>query len=307
VAGIVDTLSTTIDGVLATLNQAGTTVDKVVGSVTAGILGGLNLPLPTIGQTVQTITTTVTQLKNMIINVLKGALSALDNASLLSVSGIELGTVTKAGDTVANSVSNIVAKIGAIKIGNLSLPGLDLGATLSQVNSVLDTVNNTLGSVLGAISPDLANLVKVNVFAKDPASGVTKEGGYVKSLAGVSALTAKIVPPLNLGGILGGLTASNGIGALLTGSNLGGSLPVLDTLMGTVNGVLGGVTSILSEGATIKLASVTSGASFTTPVAATNGTLPRTGGTAQTALLGMALVIAAIAGRRFVLANRVSA
>ena len=216
-----------------------------------------------------------------------------------------IGEHPKAADTVGGSVADVVAKIGAIKIGGLTLPGLDLGATLSQVNSVLDTVNSTLGSVLGAISPDLANLVKVNLFAKDAGTGVTKEGGYIKSVAGVSALTAKIVPPLNLGSILGGLTSANGIGSMLTG--LGGTVPALDTVMGTVGGVLGGVTSVLSEGATIKLASVTSGASFTTPVAATNGTLPRTGGTAQTALLGMALVIAAIAGRRFVLANRVNA
>ena len=96
------------------------------------------------------------------------ALGLLDGVSLLKVDGIEIGTTTKATDTVAGSVADIVAKIGAIKVGGLALPGLDLGATLAQVNGVLDTVNGTLGSVLGAISPDLANLVKVNLFAKDP-------------------------------------------------------------------------------------------------------------------------------------------
>ena len=75
--------------------------------------------------------------------------------------------------------------------------------------------------------------------------------------------------------------------------------------MTTLNGLLGTAVNALAGGASIKLASVTSGASFTTPVASTNGALPRTGGTAQTALLGMALVIAALASRRFVMANRV--
>ena len=159
--------------------------------------------------------------------------------------------------------------------------------------------------MLGSISPDLANLVHVSLFDKDSATGVSKDGGYVKSLAGVTGLTASIVPPLNLTSIVNGLlgnAGTAGIGSILTGA--GGSLPVVDTLMSTLNTTLGQAVNALAGGATIKLASVTSGASFTTPVAATNGTLPRTGGTAQTALLGMALVIAAIASRRFVMAHR---
>jgi hypothetical protein len=143
------------------------------------------------------------------------------------------------------------------------------------------------------------------MFQKDAATGVSKDGGYIKSLAGVSALTASITPPLNLTQIVNGLlgqAGTAGIGSILTGA--GGTLPVVDTLMTTLNGLLGNAVSALAGGASIKLASVTSGASFTTPVAATNGSLPRTGGTAQTALLGMALVIAALASRRFVMANR---
>ena len=118
----------------------------------------------------------------------KTALGLLDNISLLKVGGIEVGTITKAADTVAASAADIVAKIGSINVGGLTLPGLDLGSTLSQVTGVLNTVNGTLSSVLGSISPDLANLVKVGLFEKDSATGVTKDGGYIKSLAGVTAL-----------------------------------------------------------------------------------------------------------------------
>lgn len=308
----VDELNTVLDGLQAQLeaatDAASATVNQVLAPVTSTLLGGLGLPIPEVGDLVSTVNGVIDQVQDLVTNLLKTALSALDGLSLLRAEGIEVGTITKAGETVAGSAADIVAKIGAIKIGGLTVPGLDLGATLSQVNSVLNTVNGTLSDVLGTISPDLANLVKVNLFAKDADTGVTQGAGYVKSLAGVSALTAKIVPPLNLDGIVGGLLGGNGIGSVLSGLPGGSAnLPVLNTLMPTLTGLVDGVTSVLGGGATIKLASITSGASFTTPVAATNGSLPRTGGTAQAALMGMALVIAAVATRRFVLANRASA
>lgn len=308
--GFVDELNTTIDGLQAQLaaatDAASATVNQVLAPVTVGILGGLGLPVPQVGDVIATVNGVIDQVQDVLSTVLKTALGALDGLSLLSAQGIEVGTITKASDTVAGSAADIVAKIGSIKVGGLTVPGLDLGATLSQVNGVLDTVNGTLSSVLGSVSPDLANLVKVNLFAKDANTGVTQGSGYVKSLAGVSALTAKITPPLNLDGIVSTLLgATDSIGSVLT--SVGGTLPVLNTLMPTLTGLLDGVTSVLQGGATIKLASITSGASFTTPVAATNGSLPRTGGTAQMALMGMALVIATVAARRFVLANRAQA
>ncbi len=307
-AEFVGTLNETIDGLQAQLAAAsGGTLQTPLPAPIADALGGLPgvLAVPVVGDPIATVNGVIDTVQGLLTTVLDNALKALDGLSLLKVSGIEIGTKTVAADTVAGSTADIVAKLGGISLGGLSLPGLDLGATAAQVNGVLDTVNGTLGSVLGAISPDLANLVKVNLFAKDPGTGVTQGGGYIKSLAGVSALTASITPPLNLAGIVGGLTSAGGIGSLLTGA--GGTLPALSTLMPTLNGLLGGATSVLTQGASIKLASVTSGASFTTPVASTNGSLPRTGGTAQMALLGMALVIAAVASRRYVLANRVSA
>lgn len=299
-------LNQTIAGLEAQINAAGqavdATVNQVLGSLPINVLGTLNLPVPTIGTLVTTVTQTLAQVRGIVMGLVNEAIKLLDGVSLLKIGGIELGTVIKAADTVTASKADVVAKIGSISVGGLELPGLDLGSTLAQVNSVVNTVNGTLQGVLGSISPDLANIVKVGVFEKDANTGVKSDGGYTKALAGVSALTASITPPLNLDEIVSGLLGGNGIGSILTG--LGGSLPVVDTLMATLNGLLGQAVSALSGGATIKLANVTSGASFTTPVAATNGTLPRTGGTAQMALLGMALVIAAVASRRFVLAHR---
>jgi hypothetical protein len=303
--GFVDELNTTIDALQAQIDSAAGTITTTIDSVAGGILGGLNLPVPGVGDAVAIAQDTIDQVQALISDVLDKAIKALDGVSLLKVSGIEVGAVTKAAETLDASKADIVAKIGSISVGGLQLPGLDLASTLAQVNSVVNTVNSTLSSVLGAVNPDLANLVHVSMFQKDSATGVSKDGGYVKSLAGVSALAASITPPLNLTQIVNGLlgqAGTAGIGSALTG--VGGTLPVVDTLMTTLNGLLGTAVNALAGGASIKLASVTSGASFTTPVASTNGSLPRTGGTAQTALLGMALVIAALASRRFVLAHR---
>ncbi len=301
----VDELNSTLDALQTQLTTATSTVTQTLDSTVGSILGGLNLPVPTVGDAVALVNQTIDQVQALVSQVLNTALKALDNVSLLKLGGVEVGANTKAGESVNDSVADIVAKIGSINVGGLTLPGLDLGSTLAQVNSVVNTVNSTLSSVLGAISPDLASLVHVSMFQKDAATGVTKDGGYVKSLAGVSALSASIVPPLNLTSIVNGLlgqAGTAGIGSVLTG--LGGTLPVVDTAMTTLNGLLGTAVNALAGGASIKLASVTSGASFTTPVATTNGSLPRTGGNAQMALLGMALVIAAVASRRFVLAHR---
>ncbi|HUR78746.1 MAG TPA: hypothetical protein VMZ22_12425 [Acidimicrobiales bacterium] len=295
-------LNSTIDAVQAQVDGAGATIDDSLTPAVGGILGGLNLPVPTVGDAVAVAQGVIDDVQAIIADLLETALGALDGLSLLKVGGVEVGTVTKAVETVDGSTADIVAKIGSISVGGLDLPGLDLGATLTQVNGVVSTINGTVSSVLGSISPDLANLVKVSLFEKDSATGVSRDGGYVKSLAGVTALTASITPPLNLDAIVSGLVGTAGIGSVLTAA--GGSLPVLDTVMTTLNGLLGSSVEALSGGATVKLASVTSGASFTTPVAASGGALPRTGGTAQNALVGMALVIAAMASRRFVLTQR---
>ncbi len=304
--GFVDQLNDTVNGLQAQL--AGATGGNVTAPLTGpvlGILGGLPigaLPIPGAGDPIALVNNLLDTVQDLLSGVLETALSLLDGVSLLSADGIEVGTVTRATDTVGGSTADVVAKIGAIGVGGLALPGLDLGSTLAQVNGVLSTIQSTLGGVLGSISPDLANLVQVSLFDKDAATGVTSANGYTKSLAGVTALTAKIVPPVNLEAILGGLPVLGGIGTSILGA--GGAIPVLDSVMPAFNGLLGQAVSALTGGATIKLASINSGATFTTPVAATNGTLPRTGGTAQMALLGMALVIAAVASRRFVTAHR---
>ncbi|MEY2467455.1 MAG: hypothetical protein QOF21_153 [Actinomycetota bacterium] len=315
-ATFVDTLNDTL-GDLAALTDDGSVLTSALPAGTTSLLGGLGIPLipnvgavPDVGDPLSLVTGVIGQVTDVLSGLLETALSALDGVSLLSADGIEVGTVTRASDTVGGSAADIVAKIGSLSVGGLALPGLDLTSALATVNSTLATVNGTISDVLGSIAPGLESLINVSMFGKDPATGVTSANGYTKSLAGVTALTASITPPLNIDAIIGGLldTASltDSIGAGIL--DAGGTLPALSGLMGTFNGLLGdtplNAVSSLLGGATIKVASVTSGATFTTPVAATGGSLPRTGGTAQMALLGMALVIAAVASRRYVLTHR---
>ena len=244
----------------------------------------------------------INDVQALIADVLGDALALIDDLTLLEVDGIEVGTVTKAAETVSGSTAGLVAKVGSVTLGGITLPGVDLGSTVATINGLVSTVNSTVSGALGSISPGLANLVSVSMFDKDAATGVTSNGGYVNSVAGITALTAKITPPADLLSIVNGLTAAGGIGSAITAA--GGTVPGVSTVMGTFEGLLGTAVQALAGGATLKLASVASGASFTTPVASSGGTLPRTGGTAQVAMIGFGLAVAGLATRRLMVAHR---
>ncbi|HVE93383.1 MAG TPA: hypothetical protein VNB24_00580 [Acidimicrobiales bacterium] len=292
--GTIDTLQDQIDGNIST--TVGTTADP--------ILSGLGLPVPDTGDAVATVQSVVDQVQALIADILADALAALDGLKLLEVDGVEVGTITKATDTVAGSTAGLVARVGSISLGGIELPGVDLASTVATVNGLVSDVNSRLSSTLGAVSPGLANLVSISMFDKDPATGVTSAAGYTKAVAGITALTTKITPPADLAAIVAGLPAAGGIASAITSA--GGTVPALSTVMGTFENLLGTSVQALAGGATLKLASVNSGASFTTPVASTGGTLPRTGSPSQVALFGFGLAVAALVGRRAVLAQRAS-
>lgn len=300
-AGFVTTLNGTIDTLQ---DQIDGTITTTVGTTADPILTGLGLPVPDSGATVAEVQAVVDQVQALLAGILADALAALDALTLLEVDGVEVGTVTKATDTVAGSSAGLVAKVGSVTLGGIELPGVDLTSTVATVNGLVTDVNSRLSSALGAVNPGLAGLVSISMFDKDPATGVTSSGGYTKATAGITALTAKITPPADLAGIVAGLTAAGGIASAITSA--GGTVPAVSTVMGTLENLLGTSVEALAGGATLRLASVSSGASFTTPVANTGGTLPRTGSSSQVALFGFGLAIAALVGRRAVVAHRAS-
>jgi len=291
-SGTVDTLQDQIDGTITT--TVGTTADPV--------LTGLGLPVPDSGAAVATIQTVVDDVQALVAELLTKALALLDGLTLLAVDGVEVGTVTKATETVAGSSAGIVAKVGSISLGGIDLPGVDLTSTLATVNGLVSDVNSRLSTTLGAVNPGLANLVSVSMFDKDPATGVTSAAGYTRAVAGITALTAKVTPPANLAAVVAALPVAGGIASAITGA--GGTVPVLSTVMGSFETLLGTSVQALAGGATLRLASISSGASFTTPLASTGGTLPRTGSESQVALFGFGLAIAALVGRRAIVAHR---
>lgn len=281
-----------IDALLGTLPVAGLVPTSTVTS------------LASITDATAQVNALVDELQGVLAGVLSTVLGTLDGVSLLSVGPSQFGVATTAADTPANSSADVTGVLGAVKIAGLSLPGLDLGSTAAQVTGLLDTVNTTLGAVLGTVDPGLADLVKVSVL--DQVRNVTTANGYTRSEAGITGLTAAITPPAGLAGIVSGLagqrTAGTSAGSLI--GSLGGTVPVLDTAMGVLGGVLGGVDALLG-GATLKVASLQGSSEFTvaqtaggTPTAAVE--LPRTGGNGiQIAAIGAFLIALGLGFRRW--------
>lgn len=288
-------LNDAINGVQATIDSASQTVTGTVDSTVAGTLGSLDLPVPTTQSTVSQVMGTVDELQGTLAGTLTAALNALDGLTLLRLDGATVGIATKAAQTVEDSVADVTAQVGGISLGGISLPGVDLGAAASQVNALVDTVNGTLSGALGSIDPSLANLVSVSVL--DQIESVTADNGYIRSRAGITALTASIVPPAELGAIVSTIESATGIGDTLQG--LGAPVPGFDAAMTDLQNTLGAVTGILANGATLKVAEVQSASDFTAAGGvAPVSELPRTGGYPALATLAAILVMAAIGTRR---------
>lgn len=314
--GAVDALNKAIDDVQALLDTAGATVDQTVNDTVGGIIGGIggilggggSLPsVPSVGSTISELNTTIDGLQTQLSDLLESALGALDAAPLLKVTGLDLGVATKAADTVANSTAGIVAKLGAIQVGSATVvPGLDLGATATKLADTVNQVTGAVGGVLGTVDPGLANVVSVKLF--EQSKDVKVVNGYTNALAGLTALTASITPPADLGAIVSKIQGAAGIGDVLggLGANLA-ALPDLSTGMTQLEGLLGGVQG-LASGATLKVGEFSSTSEFLPAVApAANpaparpgGELPRTGGdNAEWAVLGVLFLAAAAAIARW--------
>lgn len=301
-------LNTAIQGVANLVSSAGsgTTIGSVTGTL-GSALGSLGQTL-TSGSTVSTATDVVNQLTSQLQGLLANVLPALDAAPLLSVQGLQVGITTKAADTIANSAAGITAKIASLKVGNVSLPGLDLAAAAATASSTVSTLTSKLGSTLGAINPGLANMITVQALTQS--KSISASGGYTHALAGITALTVKLTPPANLAAIVGSLNGALSAPTSV-GSILGSALPALPqaSAISQLASSLGNATSAvgaLSQGATITVGQVQASADFA-PVTATAAPstpapnavapteLPRTGqDSSGLAVLGVLLVATAV-------------
>jgi hypothetical protein len=276
-----------------------------------------SLSVPDTQTLITQLTSALTQAQQLLAGLLSQGLNGLLNTSLLELDGAQLGVVTKAAPALADSVAGITAQLGAIKVAGLNLPGLDLSSTLSTVSNVVNQANGALSSLLGTLSPSLANLVHVSVL--DQNKSVTSSGGYNRAVAGITAVSAVIDPSAILGGLsglVGSLTGASVHSADVSGTSgivsaitsLGGSLPVISNLVPGLTSALG-VANLLGAGPTsIKVGEMLSGATYaassTTPAVAPPAAapkLPRTGAhTTEWAALAAILFALALGVRRVV-------
>jgi LPXTG-motif cell wall-anchored protein len=215
--------------------------------------------------------------------------------------------VAKATDSLDTSVADVVASIGSLKVANLELlENLDLTDDLNVLSGAGDTVSNLLNEGLnlpGLLDVDILKITEL----------VEPDGDYTSALSSLTALGVSVNPL---------------VGALQAGSDeptaagiLGDGLPVLGGDMDLLGGLLGGVTSVLSDGAGIEVGTMASEGFFTpvaalppgivTPPAQTvttpDGKLPRTGAnTALPALMAVLLAGAALGVRRVVRAEKLN-
>jgi len=331
---IVNGLLQSLPAQIASVSSIGGTsvpVSTVTGSVPTlpATIGGLGAILPSSPVSLPTsgtvdpatlasqLTAALGQAQQLLAGLLGQGLNGLLNTSLLELDGAQLGVVTKAAPALADSVAGITAQLGAIKVAGLNLPGLDLSSTLSTVSNVVNQANGALSSLLGTLSPSLANLVHVSVL--DQNKSVTSSGGYNRAVAGITAVSAVIDPSAILGGLsglVGSLTGASVHSADVSGTSgivsaitsLGGSLPVISNLVPGLTSALG-VANLLGAGPTsIKVGEMLSGATYaassTTPAVAPPAAapkLPRTGAhTTEWAALAAILFALALGVRRVV-------
>jgi hypothetical protein len=269
------------------------------------ILDLLNLGCAVIQDTLNGVLDLVEGLVDQILSLLDPLLGALEDTSLLSLSGISLEALTDAGRTVAASSADTNASVGGVSVLGIALP-LDVASVLQLVNSTLDTVTNLLG---------VGDLLDLDLFEEN--SGVNLVDGVVQAVASVTGVGLN----LNLDGITGlldSLLGLVGVGDLL-GLQQAAAVNPLDGLLGgllealdlTALDGLGSVSlSILSVGETSTFgARALTPATPTTPGTPTTptdpGPLARTGGSDTTlVLLGAAAMVAvALGSRRFLFAT----
>jgi hypothetical protein len=242
---------------------------------------------------------------------LGGLASILDGTELLSLDGIGAGVTAKATDDINTSVAKVTAAVGDLSIGGLTVPGVDLLATAQQLASTADSVVASIDDVLGTIDPALAGVIDVKLLDTS-GTGVTKQNGYVRSVAKLVGANVSITPPANLAAIVTGLADGTSITEALTAAVPGASLPALPNAAGmqaleTVLAAGGPVVQALAGGADVQVAGVTATATFLPgPVSpapsSPTGSLPRTGGsTGMAAIAAGLLAVLAIAVRRQVL------
>ena len=283
------------------------TLDGAVGPILGGVLGGgmddsenCTTALDTEGE-IPVVGNIVENVDGLLEDILGGMLPTLDELNLLEVRDIRAGMVATATDSVDSSVSDVVASIGSLKVANLSLlENIDLTKDLNVLSGLGDTVSGLVNTGLG-----LGDLLDIDLLEIEEL--VAPDGDYTKALSSLTALGVGIKPLSLIGIAQAGSDEPTARGIL-------GNVPLLGGAdMLELQGLLGGVTSVLTKGLDIQVGHMAS-EGFFTPVAALtpnlvdppakvvttpDGKLPRTGGgSTLPALFAVLLASTAVVIRR---------
>ncbi|MEN3271816.1 MAG: hypothetical protein V7636_577 [Actinomycetota bacterium] len=299
-------ICTAVDGLLGTVGGlAGTgavadAADQIIDTVTTTTGGLPSVPgvpsllraaaLPTCSSVTGTVQDLVNQLNGVVGSVVTSLLDTLASTALLSVEGVNVGLVADARSTLESSVADVTGTIGSVKVGKLEVPGisgLDLTAAADVLNQAGAAVSGAVGSVLGVINAQLADMVKVDVLKIT--KNVAAANGYNNATAAVTALAATLTPPALL---TGALNLGSSAGDLL--GQVGAAVPALSPLMTQLEAALGGL-DLLTSPTSITVGTLSSQGAFkavAATVPTTSGELPRTGGS-NAAVPAMAAVLVA--------------
>lgn len=291
-----------LQATVATTPSSTSAVTSAIDGTTDSLLGTVGLTSPvgstaTVGQIVVIVNDLVDELQALIDELLAEGLTALDNASLLRLEGVEVGVTTKAVESVEASSATVTGKVGKVFVGGIALPGIDLLAPAAKINANVAAINTKIGDVLSLVDPGLAGLVSVSVLERS--TSVSSSDGYTRSRAGVTAAAATITPPADLAALVRAITDQVGVAQALAGSTV--KVPVVSSAMRDLGSVLKASTSVLASPSKVQVAQVLSSSDFARAGAggpAGSPTLPRTGGTDLVLFAGAAGVLA-LAIRRF--------
>ncbi len=247
---------------------------------------------------------------------LEAPLDVLQDQALLRLDGLDVTVLTEATDDVATSVAEVTGTLGGLQVGDLTLGALPLSSTTAQLDAVFAQAEGAVGAVLGQISPTLADLVSIRSL--EETTSIVEDGEAIVSSADFTGLQVDVLPDIDqLLALLDTLGGVDSVGAQLEGLGLpvptSGATEILElsSLLAGVptDGLLtdAGVLA-LTEGLTVKVASLSQQSTFTpvvspatpaAPAPAPQPTLPVTGSNdGLVLLLGAAAVLAALGGRQ---------
>lgn len=279
----VDTVGTVVDTVDEALEQVEVPVNVPVnvpidpGSLTDPIKALLDQVDLGQAPTLDAVVKKINELQGQLTAVLDSTIDTLDAAPLLSIDSVQISVSSKATDAVGTSLADVSAKVTGVHVGELgSLGGVDLTdltapTSIAEVDALVAAIEAEIGKVLGEISPALAGIVDITLF--EETESVTSEGSTVKSVAGLTAITARVTPPADLVGIVAGVVGEVGLGDIL--DSVGLDVPVVEGAMALLNQTLAGVTGggvtaqqvpaagALAQGVVVRLGTLSATSTFT--------------------------------------------